>query len=169
MAAGSSSRRSDASLTLRSARMRCHLLSFSGKSAFTRTSSGPLPTSKEKRTSVEATSGKEENQDLLYIFNKVPSEHSYILSSVSPCSLFSTCSTCRQARCWPVICYQHTRTHTKVCSGIDTVCTGYDLSCSCCFYHFLIADRIFIYICKAKPTVGLTPNSRRIDASMEGA
>ena len=54
VAAGSSSSRSDASLTLRSARMRCHLLSFSGTPAFTWTSNGPLPTSKEKRTSVEA-------------------------------------------------------------------------------------------------------------------
>ncbi len=73
VAAGSSSRRSDASLTLRSARMRCHLSSFSGKPAFTRTSKGPLPTSKEKRTSVDAASRKGEYQDLLYIFNKVPS------------------------------------------------------------------------------------------------
>lgn len=73
VAAGSSSRRSDASLTFRSARMRCHLLSFSGEPAFTWTASGPLPTSKEKRTSVEAASGKTEtqSQDLLWIFNNI--------------------------------------------------------------------------------------------------
>lgn len=65
VAAGSSSRRSDASLTLRSAWTRCHLLSFSGKPAFTWTSNGPLPTSKEKRTSVEAVAGKKENQGSL--------------------------------------------------------------------------------------------------------
>ena len=54
VATGSSSSRSDASLTFRSARTRCHRLSSSGTLDSTRTSSGPLPTSKEKTTWVEA-------------------------------------------------------------------------------------------------------------------
>lgn len=54
VATGSSSSRSDASFTFRSARTRCHRLSFSGTLDSTRTSSGPLPTSKEKTTWVEA-------------------------------------------------------------------------------------------------------------------
>lgn len=83
VAAGSSSRRSDASLTLRSARMRCHLLSFSGTSAFTRTSNGPLPTSKEKRTSAEAVEIK------IDIINQ---------QTVTPHILLFSCSTCRQTR-----------------------------------------------------------------------
>lgn len=62
---GSSSSRSDASFTLRSARMRCHLLSFSGELLLTETSNGPLPTSKEKRTSLEAVWGKKGYQGLV--------------------------------------------------------------------------------------------------------
>lgn len=82
-AGGSSLRRSDASFTFRSTRTRCHLLSFSGKPAFTRTSTGPLPTSKEKRTSVEAATEKKEKRNYLWGFNKV-----LILSLLG---LFFTC------------------------------------------------------------------------------
>lgn len=62
VATARSSSRSDASLTLRSARTRCHRLSFSGALDSTRTSSGPLPTSKEKSTREEAEGGVEEKR-----------------------------------------------------------------------------------------------------------
>lgn len=75
VAAGSSSRRSNASLMLRSARMRCHLLSFSGTSAFARTSKGPLPTSKENRTSVEAASVRENNSFQQKWLATAPAKH----------------------------------------------------------------------------------------------
>lgn len=62
VATGRLSSRSDASLMFRSARTRCHRLSFNGTVDSTLTSSGPLPTSKEKTTRVDAWERKKRTE-----------------------------------------------------------------------------------------------------------